>query len=350
MAEIKFVLTAEDKASPVIEKLYKNTLTAMPVAGIAAGAETALKGLLSILAGAVISHGIGKFWENFDRGALKSKENAESIKNSVSGIEQQLEKLTPPIEKFLSRFETAGEIKSRINEITSQLKGLNDYITKETYLPYRTMGTELRDSLTKELTNLQDKFKELNQPTAFQQQMSAFEKSLAGLDKLLNKTLVLNTKTAFDDLGKIKSQLDSIKSPIEKIFKIDNSGALKAISDAKSALDSIPNISTKTVIIEYKTQASPVRPFSEGMAYIKSQMESLPVETSHTVKYSSGPGTGTGASAGGITVNLSPTVNISGAPSDGAKIARDFQERLASDILTNRSPIMPAIKRRLGMG
>jgi len=141
MAEVRLVITADDQASPVIEKIFKNTLTTMPVAGIASGAGSFLKVILGALAGAVISRGINKFWESFDKGAIRSKGNVESIKNSVSGIEQLIEKLSPPIEKFFGRFETKGEIKSRINEITSQLKSLDDYIKKETYLPYRTRTT-----------------------------------------------------------------------------------------------------------------------------------------------------------------------------------------------------------------
>jgi hypothetical protein len=80
------------------------------------------------------------------------------------------------------------------------------------------------------------------------------------------------------DLREIENAMKSTSTVIERQRQvvIDNEQAKRAVGEVKIFLDSIPDVTYKTVIVEYKTKASPVMPFTEGMAHIREMMDSLP--------------------------------------------------------------------------
>jgi hypothetical protein len=77
-------------------------------------------------------------------------------------------------------------------------------------------------------------------------------------------------------LGVVKEQLASLDPLFQKSLNLDIADALEAVDRVKGALASIPDITTKTVVVEYQTKASPVMSFTEGIAHIREKMESLP--------------------------------------------------------------------------
>ena len=151
-------------------------------------------------------------------------------------------------------------------------------------------------------------------------------------------------------------ELDSIS--LEKRISLDVGQALSGARSVREAIDAIPDMSVKTVVVRYQTQASPIRPFSEGIEYIKKKMESLPSGGDYTMRFGSGRG-GTGSpvpSGPGIVdkggqVPFSPTINLtvtgSGAAStEGATLAREIAKELDSALAdlwrTNRSELRRA--------
>lgn len=143
----------------------------------------------------------------------------------------------------------------------------------------------------------------------------------------------------------------------ERSLAVDASGALAAVASVGAALDAIPDVTTKSVVIQYYTQASPVMEFSSGIAYIKERMEALPSEGAYTVKYAGVPeagGAGGGATvasspSGGGTTNFSASItvnagNAGGTGSGGAAIARDIDAALADLWRYNRSALRKAVQ------
>jgi hypothetical protein len=86
-------------------------------------------------------------------------------------------------------------------------------------------------------------------------------------------------------LGTLKEHLVSLDPCLEKSLRLDVSDALEAVDTVKEALASIPDVTTKTVIVEYKTKASPVMPFTEGIAHVKGLMDSLPDGQDYLVNF-----------------------------------------------------------------
>jgi hypothetical protein len=89
---------------------------------------------------------------------------------------------------------------------------------------------------------------------------------------------IASARLAVAGLGQELQGLDLARS-----FVLDVSGALRGAEALRVAIEAIPDVTRKTVILEYKTMASPVRPFSEGMEHIRRMMESLPSESSAAV-------------------------------------------------------------------
>lgn len=167
----------------------------------------------------------------------------------------------------------------------------------------------------------------------------------------------------------IRAAIDGL--PGSKKLDIEAGAALQAVRDVQARLDAIPDLTVKTLQIRVETVASPAMPFSEGMDYIRSRMLGLPGETEHTIRFAPegfpgdmGPGafnqrsdfgraaTGLPAPApaahAGGGVNLSfGDIHISGASGDGRQFAVDFQDKLADDILNDRSPVTAALRRKI---
>jgi len=137
-------------------------------------------------------------------------------------------------------------------------------------------------------------------------------------------------------------------------FQMDATQAVAAVAEVRAALDAIPDVTYKSVVMQYMTQASPVRPFTEGMQHIRQMMDSLPTETTHTIKYANQlagqPASSTGAASqrGGVLapVSFAPSISInltsSGGTVDGATLARDLDRELASLWKSNRSELRRA--------
>jgi len=271
---------------------------------------------------------------------LKGNSEIRDLSNDIGELTTKVEQIISPLEKFhdaeQQKIGSSERLRKEIEATIEEIKFYDRYIPDlkrdfegEPYLDLSDLyGT--RKSLIDKLNELQG-----NPPNY----------DFSGLEDYIEKNFKSPVSDCITEIERLKSTLNSIDDLTEKTLHVDTTQALDAIWEIQSALASIPDITYKSVVVQYYTQSSPVRPFSEGMAYIKSQMESLPNESAHTVRYSD---RGAGGGAGGIVVNLNPTVNISGA-GDGTKIAREFEERLASDILMDRSPLVPAIKRRLGI-
>ena len=143
--------------------------------------------------------------------------------------------------------------------------------------------------------------------------------------------------------------LDAVS--LDKRVDLDVSGALEGARAVGQAIDAIPDTSVKTVILRYQTQASPIRPFGEGIEHIKKKMESLPTGGDYTMRFRGGAGSpvpsGPGIVDKGGQVPFSPTINLtvtgSGtAGADGATLARELDRALADLWRTNRSELRRA--------
>ncbi len=150
-------------------------------------------------------------------------------------------------------------------------------------------------------------------------------------------------------LDALGAGLAAMDSGLSKTLTLDVSGALYGAAEVASAIGAIPDVTEKSVVIEYQTMASPVRPFTEGIAYIKDKMDSLPTEGSYTVKYATDGSPAQGqpnvpAQPGPVT--FSPVINVNaqagGAAADAASLARSLDEELARMWRTNRSELRRA--------
>ncbi|MBI5634855.1 MAG: hypothetical protein HZA15_15415 [Nitrospirae bacterium] len=112
------------------------------------------------------------------------------------------------------------------------------------------------------------------------------EEELAQL-KIYTEQLSTAMSKASEMVEHYKTQIIELDTELsrQRILTIDAGSAKQAISEVQAALASIPDITYKQVIVQYFTQASPVRPFTEGMQHIAAMMDSLPTESRHTVKF-----------------------------------------------------------------
>ena len=150
----------------------------------------------------------------------------------------------------------------------------------------------------------------------------------------------------------IDSILDAFRSGVREIEKtrridLDERPALAAIGSVKRAIESIPDVTYKDMVVRVKTQASPIRPFSEGMDYVEGRLRALPSGTEHTIRvrgHDAWSVQGTGP-ARPDSYNFSPTVNlsVSGGGASGSGLARDIDRELASLWRTNRSELRRAV-------
>jgi hypothetical protein len=153
------------------------------------------------------------------------------------------------------------------------------------------------------------------------------------------------------DAGPATKALKSVveearKFKTDKTLSLNVSQAISAVSAVKTALASIPEVTYKDVVVRYQTMASPLRPFTEGMEYIRKKMESLPGESTHTIKYGDLPSS-TSPEKGGApprNVHFAPTINITAAGGrDGGALAEEIDRALADRWRYNRSELKRAM-------
>lgn len=89
-----------------------------------------------------------------------------------------------------------------------------------------------------------------------------------------------------------KTQISEIATSIANIqtdipLKIDNRGALDAIEEIKSRIDSIPDVTIKKVVMKVEGEASPRKPFMETMKDVEGKIKSLPERAGLTISVKS---------------------------------------------------------------
>jgi hypothetical protein len=166
----------------------------------------------------------------------------------------------------------------------------------------------------------------------------------------VTRKLSLDVSDAKGAVGSLDADLDSLA--LAKAFELDVSDALRDAADVKAAIDEIPDVSYKTVVVQYQTQASPLMDFTEGMDYIEERMESLPSEGTYTVHYEGitdhrVANTGNkGASAPGVqqSVSFAPTIQITGTGGkSGRELVGELDRALAQMWRYNRSELRRAM-------
>ncbi|MDA8082273.1 MAG: hypothetical protein M0024_01280 [Nitrospiraceae bacterium] len=202
-------------------------------------------------------------------------------------------------------------------------------------------------------------------------------------------------------MGLYQEQIVNLDNQLAKqrILMIDTSKATQDIRNVVQELNAIPPVTYKVVVVEYRTKASPEMPFTEGMTKIRQMMTSLPTGSEYTVRFGSladewakqtataeqlgsmmqfgGPGLSIAGmrqqreaqgqsnqlwaemsriytanvqqqAAGGTTVNFNGGITVNAGGPDGAGVGKDFQQQVATDIENGRSPILPALQKKIG--
>jgi methyl-accepting chemotaxis protein len=117
---------------------------------------------------------------------------------------------------------------------------------------------------------------------AFEDTTSAVKQATENISKAMTDSMTaLNLEidpSAIKGIEELNASITGLKKEIETpyAFCLDVSQAVKAVSEVNSAIASIPDVTVKTVILQYQTQASPLMPFTKGIDHIKELMESLP--------------------------------------------------------------------------
>jgi len=191
------------------------------------------------------------------------------------------------------------------------------------------------DALETVIQSIDDAFKELHEAaTSIERQV------LKGVE------FKIDAAAAVEAIRGVAAEAAKLEA--SKVLTFDVSGALAGVWRIKAAIDSIPDITTKTVIIKYKTQASPVMPFSEGIRYIKEKMNSLPrggdyIFRDRKVGTSSDYQTNTMVRSP-RQITFSPTINVHGASDQRSVVlARELDLELARMWRYKRSELRKAV-------
>jgi hypothetical protein len=214
---------------------------------------------------------------------------------------------------------TDGNIKQMLSELELLFKDFDLWKDFEAKTG-QNVDFSVLENRFKELTNsLAGAFSSVfaDASKALDEGVSVFENRLSGLDKNLSKTLTIDTGSAVQAVKDLTTNIESIN--VEKTFRLDISSAFSAIEQVKSALASIPDVTVKTVVMKYETQASPLMPFTEGIDHIKGLMESLPGEGTYRVKFM-----GQASPEKGITETVSDVMGMIGGLSDFLSKPSDY--------------------------
>ncbi len=157
-----------------------------------------------------------------------------------------------------------------------------------------------------------------------------YQADMAALESWVS-ALAAGMTNAQNNIAYLKQTIDDLNLALkdQRILDVDTSAAVDSVKYLKDQIDAIPDISHKTVIIHYKTQASPIMPFSEGIRHIKSMMESLPERGQYVAAFGNQARGSGGAQAGG-SVTIAPTIHINGAGGDAKSLAKSIDRELTS--------------------
>jgi DNA repair ATPase RecN len=261
--------------------------------------------------------------------------NITSLFRNVSGIITKLEK----------RIELANKIGEFLADIPEMVQNYFDFVAKL----YESIKGPLGDAVS-ELANKMKSLDNALDPSL------AWEERIKILDEIVESYRNVSSEIdrLFEEVKKFKLTIDieEAKYNIDHLDKrlqslmlnIDASQALAAVSAVKKRIDSIPDVSVKTLIMRVVTQASPVRPFSEGMDYVEDRLRKLPSGTDYTVRvrgHDSGkPLPAPTASSAGVSFSPTMHVHVSGAgASSGRALAREMDRALSDLWRTNRSEL-----------
>ena len=175
---------------------------------------------------------------------------------------------------------------------------------------------------------------------------------IASLDAILKdeKTLSINTERAKDDMQRLLADVQESDRMVKEArdFGLETRAAMVKAADLRKQIDLLFPAAglLKTVIIEYKTKASPIRPFGEGMDEIKKRMESLPTSGGYVVQAAGMGGATRGASSGlGGGINATFHTTITGAGGTSAPVsAKAVDADLATLWRSNRSALRHAME------
>lgn len=280
MAEVRFDVTATDGFSAVLSNIYAKAGEVFP--------------------------GLGEF--------------AVGLESNYSRVLSVLSEIL----KGMETFNTAGDFLENLKKALESVADSNAETQAE-------MAASIEDAYLKALKSIE----------------GSVDSIQASLDDIRGAiadpfVVIVSADSAIADVDRLSSLLEGLD--LQKTLTLEVDDAIAGAGAVRAAIDAIPDVSYKEVIVQYKTQASPVRPFTEGIEYIRSMMESLPRESSHTVRYSSAEGasarTASGASTG--AASFSPSINITmagGGSTDGASLARQIDAELARLWKYNRSEL-----------
>lgn len=194
--------------------------------------------------------------------------------------------------------------------------------------------------------------------TAVKGKIADVTAEISRMDALLKdeKTLAINAEAAKADMDILLNNVvqtdEAIKAQHD--FKLETAAAEAAAKDLRTKVDALfpPEGLHRVVVIEYKTQASPIRPFTEGMEDIKKRMESLPTGSTYTARVTgldSVGSTSQKSSTGGVTMNpvFNLTVSGSGGSASGSGSsgsAKDLDKQLADLWNSKRSQLRQAME------
>lgn len=247
-----------------------------------------------------------------------------------------------------------AQLKNMVGEIKTMLEGLNSTwgrIYDETigkYLKNLEAAVGKIKDIKGQIDNWKDSWKDVIDIGDFSELNKELDKAYKELEHLLGVSIpsvMEKSETGIiKSLSSIEDGIKGLDPMLDKSVSLDNASALAAAGDVMAAIAAIPDVSYKQVIVQYMTQASPVRPFSEGMEYIKQKMQSLPSESAHIVKYEGHDGQSQPSGAMSQSIAFSPVINISSAASTGRAMAEELEAAMADRWRYNRSELRRAIQ------
>jgi hypothetical protein len=196
--------------------------------------------------------------------------------------------------------------------------------------------------------------------TSAEAMTKSIEKISQGLSQGL--TMEIESEKAKADLELMNANVLAIDSSLKeaKTLSVETTKATNDALILRQRIDQMFPVEglRREVIIEYKTKASPVRPFSEGMDAIEARMNSLPTGGSYTIGVGGLPsgasfapvrpaatlGNGSlaaGAGAGAVGApGVSVTIHVAGGPN----AAKEIDGHLADLFSSNRSKLKTAMR------
>jgi hypothetical protein len=327
MAEVKIDISAEDKAAPALNAVREN----------AERLSDSAKRLSSNFAMLNVSA------SGTNNRILEWKSMADDVVKIAESLENPLGEVLEGLRKKLHFAFMSAFVPATKEVIATQKRAFGELLES-----YKDLSKELDNVLSEEMkieisvvtSEALEKIKEVGDSISF-------------LD--LKKTLALDTAKALEAIAGVKAVLAFLGK--SKRLALDVSEALSGARQVRGAIDAIPDVTYKDVVIRSKTMASPVMPFGEGLEHIKRKMESLPSGGDYVIRIrpghapgaavdsrsSPGPVAQGGAGLADSSITFSPTINVNGAGGDGRALARDLDLELARMWRYGRSELRKAV-------